>query len=458
MNADFIDNVAGVNTSDREVNLKILLRSLEKSGLIDRGQRNRILDSCAADVIRDVLADSERQALAISVAEGYGASVLDRHDQVIHNFEEHGLDREREHLPDAEEIERRREAGRGLTRPEIAVILTHAKNLVHELLLRGDIPDDPGFADTLVQYFPRAVREPYADHITSHELGREIIATRLANDLIDRVGPGFVYRIEDRTGVSTDQAIRSVLVVQDLLGLDELWDGLAPYPAAPTIPARQALERALEYNASWLVRRKSRLGSIDAEKALFQPFVARLHAALVAQPLVEEASPLARSLTHLAELGMSADLVTACGAVARMQAALLLAAAAADSGVDIVDLAATYAKIGETLGLSWLYAAIPITSVDPHWVQLAKAALRDELATLTVAVAVDVLRSGGLAAWTTGHLDAIERARTAYAGLAGNTAVDVAMLTVGVQVLRDLCHAVGATGSTQPPVAGTPML
>jgi glutamate dehydrogenase len=141
-----------------------------------------------------------------------------------------------------------------------------------------------------------------------------------------------------------------------------------------------------------------------------------------------------------------------------MQAALLLAAAAADSGVDIVDLAATYAKIGETLGLSWLYAAIPITSVDPHWVQLAKAALRDELATLTVAVGVDVLRSGGLAAWTTGHLDAIERARTAYAGLAGNTAVDVAMLTVGVQVLRDLCHAVGATGSAQPSEAGTPML
>ena len=93
MNADFIDNVAGVNTSDREVNLKILLRSVEKAGLIDRAERNRILQDCAAEVVRNVLLDSERQTLAISVAEGYGVTVLDRHDQVMHNFAEHGLDR-----------------------------------------------------------------------------------------------------------------------------------------------------------------------------------------------------------------------------------------------------------------------------------------------------------------------------------------------------------------------------
>jgi glutamate dehydrogenase len=444
VNADFIDNVAGVNTSDREVNLKILLRSAEKSGLIDRVQRNRILAACAADVVHAVLVDSERQTLAISVAEGYGVTVLDRHDQVIHNLEEHGLVRAREHLPDAEEIERRRAAGRGLTRPEIAVVLAHAKNLVHELLLEGDIPDDPGVAGTLAGYFPESLREEYAEQISSHPLGREIIATRLANELIDRVGPGFIYRVEDRTGATTDQAVRSLLVVKDLLGLDELWDGLAPYPVAPTIPLRHALERALEYNVAWLVRRKSRLGAIDAEAAVFPPAVARLRAAMAAQPPDEDGSPLDRSLRDLADLGASADLLTACRAVSRMQAALALAAAAADSGFDVVDLETTYAKIGETLGLSWLYAAIPITSADPHWVQLAKAALRDELAALTVAIATDVLAAGGLTEWTRTNHDALHRARSAYAGLAGSTDVDVAMLTVGVQVLRDLCHAVGA--------------
>jgi glutamate dehydrogenase len=446
VNADFIDNVAGVNTSDREVNLKILLRSVEKAGLVDRPKRNKILEACSGDVVRGVLADSERQTLAISVAEGHGVSVLDRHDQVIRNLEEHGLVRSREHLPEPEEIERRRAAGCGLTRPEIAVLLAHAKNLVHELLLAGDIPDDPGVADVLAGYFPESLRQRYAAEISSHQLGREIIATRLANDLIDRVGPGFIYRVEDRTGADTEQAIRAVLVVKQLLGLDELWDGLAPYPVAPTVPVRQALERALEHNVAWLVRRKSRLGAIDAEVAAFQSAVARLRAAMPAQPPVEKGSSLDRDLHALAELGAPADLLTACRAVSRMQAALALVTAAAGSGFDVVDLDRAYARAGETLGLSWLYSTITITTADPHWVQLAKAALSDELAALTVAIAADVLAAGGVEVWTREHRDALARAGAAYAGLAGSTEVDVAMLTVGVQVLRDLCHAVGARG------------
>lgn len=444
VNADFIDNAAGVNTSDREVNLKIMLRAAEDAGLIDRAERDRVLDACASDVVAAVLADCEQQALAISVAEGYGVSVLDRHDQVIRNLEEHGLDRAREHLPDAEEIERRRASGQGLTRPEIAVILAHAKNLTHGLLLEGDIPDDHGVVGTLIGYFPAELRGRFATQISAHELGREIIATRLTSELIDRVGPGFVYRIEDRTGASTDQAIRAILIVSKLLGLEELWDGLAPYPIAPTIAVRHALERVLDYNASWLVRRKSTLGSIDDEVALSAEVVAHLHRALASVPARDLESPLADALDQLGALGVPEELLTRCRAVARMEAVLAVASAAAESGLDVVELERTYAMIGETVGLSWLYAVIPSSSADPHWVQLAKAALRDELASLTVGLASDVLRTGGLASWIRVHGDALARARSAYAGLSGSTEVDVAMLTVGVQALRDLCHAVGA--------------
>ena len=393
-----------------------------------------------------MLADSERQTLAISVAEGHGVTVLDRHDQVIRNLEEHGLVRAREHLPEPEEIERRRAEGCGLTRPEIAVLLAHAKNLVHELLLAGDIPDDPGVADVLAAYFPESLRQPYAAEISSHRLGREIIATRLANDLIDRVGPGFVYRVEDRTCADTEQAIRAVLVVKQLLGLDELWDALAPYPVAPTVPIRQALERALEHNVAWLVRRKSRLGAIDAEAAVFQSAVARLRTAMPAQPPLEKGSSLDHDLHALAELGAPTELLTAIRAVSRMQGALALVAAAADSGFDVVDHERSYARIGEALGPSWLYNTITIAVTDPHWVQLAKAALSDELAALTVAIATDVLAAGSMEVWTREHRDALARAGTAYAGLAGSTEVDVAMLAVGVQTLRDLCHAVGVRG------------
>jgi len=185
------------------------------------------------------------------------------------------------------------------------------------------------------------------------------------------------------------------------------------------VPLRHALERALEHNVAWLVRRKSRLGPIDAEVAVFQRSVARLREAMAAQPPVADGSPLDRSLAVVAGLGAPTDVLTACGAVARMH---------------------------DSLGLSWLYATIPITSADPRWVQLAKAALRDELAALTIAVATDVITVGGLAQWTHEHRDALARARAAYAGLAGSTEVDVPMLTVGVQILGDLCHSVGASG------------
>ena len=444
VNADFIDNAAGVNTSDREVNLKILLRSVEKAGLIDRTERNRILQGCAAEVVRSVLLDNERQTLAISVAEGYGVTVLDRHDQVMYNFAEHGLDRLREHLPGSEEIERRRAAGRGLTRPEIGVILAHAKNLVHELLLDSDVPEDPSVASILLRYFPEPLRAAYPEQISSHELGREIIATRLATELIDRVGPGFIYRVEDRTGASTGQAVRAILIVKDLLGMDELWDGLASYPVAPTMHVRHALERALEYNASWLVRRNSRLAAVDAEATEFRVAVTRLRQAMAASPPADASSPLGRSFAALTDLGVPAELLTKYHAMPRMQAALALASAASDSGFDVVDVEATYTEIGQTLGLSWLYATIPISSADPHWVQLAKAALQDELAAITVAIATDVLAVGGLSAWTGKNQDALTRARAAYAGLAGSVDVDVAMLTVGVQVLRDLRHALKA--------------
>jgi glutamate dehydrogenase len=446
VNADFIDNVAGVDTSDREVNLKILLGGAEEVGLVDRVERNQLLAACADDVVRAVLADSERQSLAISVAEAYGVTVLDRHDQVMRNLEDHGLDRGRERLPDADEVERRRAAGLGLTRPEIAVILAHAKNLVQQLLLEGDIPDDPGMSGTLKRYFPASLRDRYAAQVATHRLGRQIIATQLANEIVDRVGPGFIYRVEDRTGASTDQAIRAILVVKELLGLDQLWDGLAPYPVAPTIPVRQALERALEYNASWLIRRRIKLGSVDQELAAFRPAVARLRARVGTSGRLD-ASPLTSALRELEALGAPEGLLTLCRSIPSMPAALALADAAARSGFDVLELQDASARIGDAVGLSWLYQTIPITSVDPHWVQLAKAALRDELSALTIALAVDVIAAGGLASWTTEHEDALARARSAYAGLAGadgSTDVDVAMLTVGVQVLRDLCHAVGA--------------
>jgi glutamate dehydrogenase len=446
VNADFIDNAAGVNTSDREVNLKILLASAMRAGLVGRDQRDRVLQDCAPTVVDQVLADNDRQVLAISIAESYGPTMLDRHEQVIENLTAAlNLDRRREHLPDAAEIAARRARARGLTRPEIAVILAHAKNRIHQVLLNSDIPDDDSVAATLLDYFPASVNARFEKQVRSHELAREIIAARLANDVIDRVGPGFLYRVDDRTGASTDQAVRAFLVVRDLLGLETIWRSLADHPVAMTVPVRDVLERALENNICWLLRRRTRLSGIHQERATFAEPVGRLRAAMIAQEVTDPGSDLERCLAQLTDGGASEGLLTGCRAVSRLHAALALASAADLHRLDVLDLAAHYSMVSNELNLSWLSDAIPISPSDSHWTQLAKSALRDELSTLLVTLAGDVLRTGGLRAWTRRNRAALERARSSYAGLSSNDDADIAMLTVGVQVLRDLSHAVEAT-------------
>lgn len=201
-----------MNTSDREVNLKILLRGPVEDGQLSLAERDALLAACSADVVAAVLADNRRQTMAISIAEGYGATVLDRYDRAMHNLEQAaGMDRVLEHLPSAADIAARRGAEAGLSRPEIAVLLSHAKNLVHCELMDSDLPGDPALLGVLRDDLPAPVRDRFADRITTHPLAAEIVATRVASNLIDRIGPGFLYRPEDRTGAASPSQRRAVL-------------------------------------------------------------------------------------------------------------------------------------------------------------------------------------------------------------------------------------------------------
>ena len=446
INADFIDNAAGVNTSDREVNLKILLSSAASAGLIDRTQRDQLLSACAPHVVDQVLRDNDQQTWAISVAEGYGPTLLDRHEQVMADLAESGLDPVREHLPDSSQIAARRASGRGLTRPEIAVLLAYAKNAVHALLLDSTLPDDDSTRDTLLEYFPIPVRERFPEQIFHHRLARDIVATRLSNDVINRVGPGFLYRVEDRTGAPTEQVVRAFLVIRDLFGLEELWEGLSRFPVPATIPALRTLERVLEYNVCWLTRRRSELADPERERSALDTAVQRLQAWVPRHHHPDPGSALGQCLTHLTARGAPDTLTNGCRVVSQLQPALALASAAADHDFDVTDLAGQHRLVGTELRLSWLTESVPVQPEDTHWTQLAKSALHDELTSLCVAISCDVLHSGGFPEWTSRNAAALERARSSYAGLATSANPDVAMLTVGVQVLRDLRHAVHVGG------------
>ncbi len=213
VNADFIDNAAGVATSDREVNIKIVLDAAVDAGRLTPVERNDLLAGVIDEVGASVLADCDRQTLALSLAEEHSSFLLDRHSHFIENLEDAtGIDRVHEVLPTPTEVQTRLRDGDGLVRPEIAVLLAMSKNLVSEELLASDVPDDPDLAHIAIDYFPASMRMRFADEIAAHPLRREIVAVTLANRIIDRVGPGHIYRVERETGKTTAQIVRDYAI------------------------------------------------------------------------------------------------------------------------------------------------------------------------------------------------------------------------------------------------------
>jgi glutamate dehydrogenase len=344
-----IDNAGGVNTSDREVSLKILIDTCVDAGALQPGDRDGVLAKCARAVVDDVLADNSRQTAAISVAEAHGPFLLDRHARVMPNIEEVvGLDRAHAQLPTEAEVARRRGQGRGLARPEIAVLLSHAKNVLATEIACTEVPDDAAMEDILFDYFPEPVRTRFADGIRDHPLAREIVCTRLASAVIDRVGPGFVYRLEDRTGADSAQCLRGYLVVRDLLGLEEVWDGLDSLPLEVTAPVRRAIERTVDHNACWLVRRADRLDPDRARKEL-GPHVQRLR-----EWLENSADPvLSDMVAELISHGAPERVARRAAAAARLFPAFDLANAvvADETGTDVV--ASRGAHSTSALAWSW---------------------------------------------------------------------------------------------------------
>jgi glutamate dehydrogenase len=202
----------------------------------------------------------------------------------------------------------------------------------------------------------------------------------------------------------------------------------------------------LEYNVCWLTRRRSELADPERERSALATAVQRLQAWVPRHHHPDPGSALEQCLTHLAARGAPVTLTDGCRVVSQLQPALALASAAAEHGFDVTDLARQHQLVCTELRLSWLTGSIPVQPADTHWTQLAKSALHDELTSLCVAIACDVLDSGGLPEWTSRHAAALERASSSYAGLATSENPDVAMLTVGVQVLRDLRHAIQVGG------------
>jgi glutamate dehydrogenase len=451
VNADFIDNSAGVDTSDREVNLKILLNGAVADGTLGAQDRDRLLARQTDDVAAAVLANNRLQTQAISVAEALAPFLLDRHTRLIRNLEEQaGLVRDLERLPTDEDISMRRTIGCGLVRPEIAVLLAYSKNLVREELVDSDVPEDPALAGVLQAYFPRPVRERFAERIIRHPLAREIIATQLANDLINHVGPGFLYRLEERTGARTPDAARAYAVARDVFDLETLRadiDATADGASWQTqLRMLREQQRLLEQGASWLLRHRTPPIDVGQETAAFRATATRLTVALgemLTGPIRERFD---RLVADLVDEGVEPDLACRVAALAPLAATFDVAEAArARPDANPAQVSLVYFRLGEDLDLDWLADQIVDEPTDSHWVLMAKAAFRDDLGdqrrALTVAVLdapVEHSPTGATTVWRDANGHRVARYRALTAELRSTQRLDVAMLSVALQELRTL--------------------
>ena len=228
INTDFIDNSAGVDTSDREVNLKILLDQAVAERVISREERNDLISEVSDDIASAVLDDSLQQTRMLGVLEFDAPRFLDQHARAVDIFEDaEGLDRAGWAQPTVSEIADRRQSGRGFTRPEIAVLLAFAKNTLTRKLLDSTVLDDPYHVINLVNYLPEALRERFGDRVQQHPLRREILATTLSNNIAHRVGTGFSsYRMTEVTGLGTPEIAQAYIAVRDIFDLDGLWGSI----------------------------------------------------------------------------------------------------------------------------------------------------------------------------------------------------------------------------------------
>jgi glutamate dehydrogenase len=470
INADFVDNSAGVDTSDHEVNLKILIDAGIATGHFTTQERDQLLASMQESVAAAVLQDNHDQSLAISLAVRRGAAGLDRHARLIALLErDGGLVRQLEQLPEDEELTRRRARGEGLSRPEVATLLAWSKTSVRAALLDSDLPDEPAVQALLEAYFPSPVRD--RDLILSHPLAREIAGTALANDLVNQVGPGFFCRLEERNGARLPEAAAAFFVARESLGLRDLWrtvcEHLGTAEVEVVFSALEQIQALQDQAANWLLRSGRGRHGLEREITTLAGQVAEVRGALGDALDEQQTAALEAATARLVAGGLPAATALRVAQCGPLMAALDVLRAASRAQDRPAYAAVGFFETGRLLDLDWLRAcAVPDQRAD-HWGERAWAALTDDLMTLQGDLTAEILSRRSLgqcapasagcdhqdhrceeqsppdprdlaARWAEQNAVVLDRLAVLRDELRSTPAVELPMLVVATQQMREL--------------------
>jgi glutamate dehydrogenase len=451
INTDAIDNSAGVDTSDHEVNIKILLGLPIAEGEMTEKQRNALLPEMTDEVAALVLRDNVFQTQVLSVTGRIAPQMIDAQARFMQFLEKAGrLNRAIEYLPTDEQIAERRAEGLGLTTPERAVLLAYAKIWIYDELLASPLPDDPWVATTLTRYFPQVLRERFAQWMPRHPLKREIIATYVVNSMLNRVGSTYVHRLAESTGARPHEIVRAYLMSRDIFGLVPMWreiealDNLVPDEVQSRMLVHTSAQ--LERGTTWLLRSRRLADDMAQTIEYFKPGVEALSARLhELQGPGERARIEAEVARHVAE-GVPQELAQRVVSFDALHGMLDIAEAAGSAAQPVELVAEIYFAVANLLGLPWLRDKIAALPGDQHWRMLAKVAMQDDLTDLQRAITVAALAGGDEAApaparvdaWQQANARALERAAQLLAELRAAPTTDSAMLSVTLRELRAL--------------------
>jgi glutamate dehydrogenase len=451
VNTDAIDNSAGVDTSDHEVNIKILLDQAVRGGSLEPDQRNGLLASVTDEVAELVLCDNYEQNVVLGVARHGARALVSVHRRLLRSLEQAGLlDRQIEFLPSDKELAAREADHSGLSSPELAVLTAYVKIGLAEQIGESRLPDEPWFQRVLRDYFPTPIAERLAESLPDHPLRREIITTCVVNDLVNRGGITFVFRAEEETGADPATIARAYTVVREVFGLPEIWRQLQELDNQVPTDAQhigyREVRRTVDRAVRWLIDLRFPISDVATEIERFKPIVDELAPKVLDLLRGRERENRYAEVDRLIGHGLPRELAMR---ITNLLTSFLLldvveiAVANDKSPAEVADL---HYALSEQLSVDDLLSAVTDLPREDRWSALARAATRHDvyaaLAAITTAVLnntdPDLLATERLTQWAGQNPERIERARTTFAEALSRDPVDLATLSVALRVMRSL--------------------
>ena len=456
VNTDFIDNSAGVDTSDHEVNIKILLDDAIRAGAIPATARHQLLNEMTDEVAALVLEHNYRQNMALAAACAQGPSLLHVHTRYLRKLvRDKQLDPEHDVLPGEREIAERRSSGGGLTNPELALLLAHTKISASEEVIASSLPDDPYLRQVLDAYFPARLRPGFADRMESHPLRREIITTLVVNEMVDSSGTTFLFRLIEETSAPVPNLTRAWLVARDVFDMPVFWRQVEELEGRVSLAAQITLllegRKLTEHTARWLLHHRRPPFDIEATVGFFADGVRTVRGDLPKLLIGRDLSEFEERLDSYLALGVPLDLAERVALMVSMYSAFDIVQVASAAGRPVEETADVYFDLADRLQITRLRDRITALPSDDRWSTMARAVLRNDLYAAHASLTQDVLRVSGsgilrtpeerLAAWASINEAAVAMAAEALGEIWEVERFTFTTLVIALDAIRTLVAA-----------------